>query len=161
MSDDTACPPWHETLVIPALLRHARTAYGNAMRAALDRAGCDDIPKNGLYVIGGLALGAGGVPLGQLAAELGVSKQAAGQLVDTLVLRGYLDRVVDPEDRRKISITLSKRGQMAATVQAEARDRVDAALASRVGAKCVSQMRKGLGALCAMGRKEMDHEQDG
>ena len=65
------------------------------MRKALEEAGFDDVPKNGLYVIGGLALGAGDVPLGQLVKELGVSKQAAGQLVDTLVLRGYLERTPD------------------------------------------------------------------
>lgn len=44
--------PWHETVVIPALLRHARTAYGSAMRAALVATGCDDMPKNGMYVVG-------------------------------------------------------------------------------------------------------------
>jgi DNA-binding MarR family transcriptional regulator len=154
MSDNTADPPCPETTIIPALLRHARAAYGNAMRAALENACCNDIPKSGLYVIGGLALGAGGVPLGELAAELGMSKQSAGQLVDSLVLRGYLNRTVDPDDRRKISITLSERGHMAAKIQAAARERVDAALTTKVGAECVSQMRKDLATLCAMGRKD-------
>ena len=45
--------------------------------------------------------------------ELGVSKQAAGQLVDTLVLRGYLERSVDPEDRRRLTLTLTERGMAA------------------------------------------------
>jgi DNA-binding MarR family transcriptional regulator len=150
--------PWYETAVIPALLRHARTTYGTAMRAALAAIDCDDMPKNGMYVIGGLAMGAGGVPLLQLVKELGVSKQSAGQLVDALVLRGYLDRTVDPEDRRKVSITLTPRGRAAATAQAAARERVDAELAGRVGAECVAQMRKGLGALCTMGREENINE---
>ena len=48
--------PWYQQVVFPALLRHARTTYGKAMRAALDEAGFDDIPGNGLYVIGGMAL---------------------------------------------------------------------------------------------------------
>lgn len=151
-------PPWYETAVIPALLRHARTTYGAAMRAALAAVDCDDMPKNGMYVIGGLAMGAGGVPLLQLVKELGVSKQSAGQLVDMLVQRGYLDRSVDPEDRRKVSITLTPRGQAAAATQAAARERVDAELARRIGAECVVQMRKGLGVLCAMGREESIHE---
>jgi len=146
--------PWYETAVIPALLRHARTTYGTAMRAALAAIDCDDMPKNGMYVIGGLAMGTGGVPLLQLVKELGVSKQSAGQLVDTLVQRGYLDRSVDPEDRRKISITLTPRGQAAAAAQAAAREHIDAALAERVGSKCVTQMRKALGALCAMQHEE-------
>ena len=81
-----------EDVVIPVLLRHARNTYGSAMRQALAEAGYDDIPGNGLYVIGGLALNRADIPLGQLILELRLSKQAAGQLVDTLVTRGYLDR---------------------------------------------------------------------
>src|SRR5437870_374900 len=92
--------PWFEEIPMPALLRHARSTYGVAMRRALEEAGYEDIPRNGMYVIGGMALGAEGVPLGQLVKELGVSKQAAGQLVDMLVLRGYIDRTVDADDRR-------------------------------------------------------------
>ena len=150
--------PWYDTVVIPVLLRHARTAYGAAMRAALARIGCDDMPRNGMYVVGGMAMGAGGLPLSQLVKELAVSKQSAGQLVDTLVLRGYLDRAPDPEDRRKISITLTPRGHAAAAAQAAARERVDAALAARVGADCVAAMRKGLGVLCGIGRQETGQE---
>ena len=90
--------PWYEEIVVPALLRHARMTYGRAMRQALAAAGYDDIPRNGLYVIGGLALGGSTVPLSVLIKELGVSKQGAGQLVDTLVLRGYLERVEDAEE---------------------------------------------------------------
>lgn len=148
--------PWHETLPIPALLRHARTTYGKAMHEALAEIGCDDMPRNGMYVIGGLAMGAGGVPLGRLVKELGVSKQAAGQLVDTLVLRGYLERAADPGDRRKISVTLTPRGRAAAKTQAEARERLDADLAAKVGPACVLAMRKALGALCVMGMDASD-----
>ena len=55
--------PWFEEAPIPALLRHARSTYGVAMRRALDEAGYDDIPGNGLYVIGGLALSSNETPL--------------------------------------------------------------------------------------------------
>src|ERR1700722_19161774 len=103
-----------DDVVLPALLRHARTTYGIAMHRALAEAGYDDIPKNGLYVIGGLALGAGDAPLGQLVKELRISKQTAGQLVDALVTRGYLERRVDGEDRRKLVVTLTERGKGAA-----------------------------------------------
>jgi len=152
MVNDPQTPPWYETVVIPALLRRARATYGAAMREALAAIDCDDIPPNGMYIIGGLAMGAGGVPLTQLAKELSVSKQGAGQLVDTLVLRGYLDRSVDTEDRRKLRITLTARGEAAAAAQAAARDRVDAELTARVGAATVTQMRKALGALTLIGR---------
>lgn len=145
---------WFEDIVMPALLRHARTTYGAAMHEALAEAGCDDVPKNGLYIIGGLALGAGGAPLGRLAKELSVSKQSAGQLVDTLVLRGYLERTVDEEDRRKLTVTLTARGRMAAAAQAAARERIDAELLARVGAESVHQTRRTLAALVEMRQEQ-------
>ncbi len=144
--------PWYDDIVMPALLRHARNTYGSVMRQALAEAGYDDIPGNGLYVIGGLALGAGGIPLGQLVRELRVSKQAAGQLVDTLVLRGYLERTADDDDRRKLTVTLTERGQAAAAVQAAAREKIDAELLARVGQDDVSRARRTLAALIEIGR---------
>jgi DNA-binding MarR family transcriptional regulator len=152
--------PWYEEIVIPALLRHARTTYGIAMRLALAEAGYDDIPRNGLYIIGGLALGVNKVPLSQLVKELGVSKQSAGQLVDTLVLRGYLERTEDAEDRRKLNIVLTKRGQAAAAVQAAAREEIDAELAVRVGPENVLRTRKTLAALIDMGREAAEGQVD-
>lgn len=145
-----------DDIVMPALLRHARATYGLAMRRALARAGYDDIPKNGLYVIGGLALGAGDVPLSQMVKELGVSKQAAGQLIDTLVLRGYLQRTVDENDRRRLTVALTERGRAAAAAQAAARARIDAALVAHVGEDDVRRTRRTLAALI-----EMRDKQDG
>ncbi|KAF1008879.1 MAG: hypothetical protein GAK28_00511 [Luteibacter sp.] len=138
-----------DDISIPALLRHARNTYGAAMREALERGGYDDIPKNGLYVIGALALGQ--VPLAQIIRELQVTKQAAGQLVDTLVSRGYLAREVDPEDRRRLTVTLTERGSAAASVQATARDVIDHELAERVGTQKVRHARSVLAALIDIG----------
>jgi DNA-binding MarR family transcriptional regulator len=147
-------PAWYETIAIPALLRHARNTYGVAMRRALAEAGYDDIPANGLYVIGGLALGADKAPLGRLVRELRISKQAAGQLVDTLVARGYLDRAVDPLDRRRLNVTLTERGRAAADAQGAARQRVDEALADRIGEDDVLRLRRGLAVLIDIARED-------
>jgi DNA-binding MarR family transcriptional regulator len=149
--------PWFEEVPMPALLRHARTTYGAAMRWALAAAGYDDIPKNGMYVIGGLALGAGDAPLGRLIEELNVSKQAAGQLIDTLVLRGYLERAVDADDRRKLTVALTPRGRAAADAQRAAREKIDAALLERMGHDNISRTRKTLAVLCQLGRPPQDH----
>jgi DNA-binding MarR family transcriptional regulator len=138
--------PWYDQISVPALLRHARHTYGKAMRSALEEAGYDDIPANGLYVIGGLALD-GDVPLGRLVKQLGISKQGAGQLVDTLVMRGYLSRTVDDNDRRQLVVALTDRGRAAAEIQARARDRVDAELVARVGEDDVRAARRSLGVL--------------
>jgi DNA-binding MarR family transcriptional regulator len=146
--------PQEDQIVMPALLRHARTTYGATMRRALQAAGYDDIPRNGLYVVGGLAIDSGRIPLGQLIKELRVSKQAAGQLVDTLVLRGYLSRTGDAEDRRKLTVALTERGKAAAAVQAAAREKVDAALVARVGETYVRHTRATLAALIDMWDEE-------
>ena len=144
----------HEEIVIPALLRHARYTYGEAMRRALAEAGYDDIPKNGLYVIGGLAMDREDVPLGQLIRQMRLSKQAAGQLVDALVLRGYLERAVDPEDRRKLTVRLTERGRAAAEAQAAARQKIDAELLARVGQETVDHARRALIALIEIREQE-------
>ncbi len=137
---------------MPALLRHARLAYSAAMRSALDAAGYDDIPKNGLYVIGGLARVAGAQPLGQLIEDLQLSKQIASQLVDSLVAHGYLRREVDAADRRRLTIGLTERGHAAAKVLIAARATVDHELESRVGTRDVERARSVLSALVEIGR---------
>jgi len=130
------------------------------MRDALAAIGCDDIPKNGLWVIGGLANNAGNshLPLGDLVRDLGVSKQAVGQLVDTLVLRGYLERSADPDDRRKLTVHLTGRGRVAAKAIRAARDEIDAALLARVGEKGVRAARLALVALMAVARTDEDSQ---
>ncbi len=149
----TKQPLWFDEISMPVLLRHARTTYGSAMRTALTEAGYDDIPKNGLYVLGGLALQTRIHPLSKLIEDLKLSKQAAGQLVDTLVERGYLERDVDKQDRRKLTIGLTRRGQAAAKVQAAARAKVDAKLLARVGAKDIEHTHRTLAALIDIGHE--------
>jgi len=139
-----------EPVVFAALLRAARTAYGGAIRADLVEAGLDDIPKNGIYVIG--AISRTGAPLAQIIDGLGVSKQSAGQLVDTLALRGYIDRDVDPDDRRRLTVTLTARGREAAAISRAAVERVDAALLKKVGREHIAHTRATLHALIELTR---------
>jgi DNA-binding MarR family transcriptional regulator len=141
--------PWYETVSLPALLRHARTTYGTAMRRAQIGVGCEDIPRNGSYVLGAIARG--GSPLSGIIEGLGVSKQAAGQLVDTLVVRGYLDRAPDPDDRRRMTVSLTDRGRAAAEAGRQAVDRIDEQLAARVGPESVAHTRATLAALIGLG----------
>jgi len=143
--------PWYDVLSLPALLRHARVTYGIAIRERLDAAGHDDIPKNGLYVIGGMARDERDVPLAQLIRELRISKQAAGQLVDTLVVRGYLERAVDPTDRRRLTLALTPKGLAAAAIQGEAIAAIDAELAKAIGSQGTSLLRSALATLIDIG----------
>jgi DNA-binding MarR family transcriptional regulator len=137
-----------DQVVLPALLRAARDVYGAAIRAALIEAGYDDVPRNGIYVIGAIARF--DLPLGRIIRELRVSKQAAGQLVDMLVLRGYLSRAVDEADRRKLTVALTERGRAAAAVSRTVVDGIEAELVRRVGAEHVARTRATLAALIDM-----------
>jgi len=134
-----------DEIVIPALLRAARGSYGNAIRLSLAKAGFDDMPRNGSYVLGGI-VNHGGKAQG-VAQELRVSKQAASQLIDTLVLRGYLERSEHPDDRRRISVEPTERGQAAAAAIREAVLSVDAALATMITPDELAGLRQGLLAL--------------
>ncbi len=132
---------------VPALLRAARRAYASAVGGALAEAGYDDVPRDGSFVMSALART--GAPLGDIIGWLGVSKQAAGQLVDTLVTRGYLGRAVDPDDRRRLMVSLTERGEAAAAVIRSAVESLDAALEARVGAEYVAHTRATLAALAS------------
>jgi DNA-binding MarR family transcriptional regulator len=91
-----------------------------------------------------------GAPMAVIIRQLGVSKQAAGQLVDALVLRGYLERAVDDEDRRRLTVALTERGRAAAEVSRKTVERIDAALLKKVGRERVTHARETLLALIAL-----------
>ena len=64
-------------------------------------------------------LSAGGATITQLAEHLGISRQAAAQLVDELTAKGYVQRQPHPDDARARLITLTDKG-WACTQAAEA-----------------------------------------
>ncbi|MFB7108194.1 MarR family winged helix-turn-helix transcriptional regulator [Streptomyces sp. NPDC056190] len=56
-------------------------------------------------------LAPGGATVTELAAHLGVTKQAASQLVDEIVRKGYAERLPHPEDARARLIVLTEHGR--------------------------------------------------
>jgi DNA-binding MarR family transcriptional regulator len=144
-----------DQVVIPALLRASRGSYGQAIRNHLAEAGYDDLPRNSAYVLGGMTNHNGSV--GPLVRELGISKQGASQLIDTLVVRGYLVREVDVEDRRRIRIELTERGRGAGAAIGAAVREVDAELGTLITPEELAGMRAGLSALCAI-RERLEDE---
>ena len=131
--------------VIPALLRAARGAYAAAIRVELESDGIDDLPRNGAFVLGGLANH--GASPGDVIRDLRVSKQAASQLIDTLVVRGFLERRIDESDRRRLQIELTPRGRAAAAAVRRGVVAVDEELARRVAPVELAGLRAGLLAL--------------
>ena len=140
-----AAPLSSDEVVIPALLRAARGAYAHAVRARLAEAGYDDMPRNGPFVLGGMANQGGSA--GGLIRDLGISKQAASQLIDTLVLRGYLERRIDGDDRRRMTIECTERGRAAAAAVHAGVEAVDAELAGMLSPTQLAGLRAGLVAL--------------
>ncbi len=141
--------PWYQDVVLPQLLGAARRTYAAAIRAALIGAGFDDIPRSGGSLLGRIARS--GHDLRDVAGELAVSKQAASQLVDTLVTRGYVERTPDPGDRRRVTVGLTGRGRAAAAEIRKAVEQVDAGLATRVSHQDLARARAVLGAIVEMG----------
>jgi DNA-binding MarR family transcriptional regulator len=142
-----------DEVVIPALLRAARGAYAHAVRAELEAGGFDDLPRNGPYILGGM-VNQGGAP-GQLIRELGVTKQAASQLIDTLVLRGYLERSPSTDDRRRIVVEVTDRGRAAAAAVRAGVISVDEELAELITPAQLEGLRAGLIALTTI-RERME-----
>lgn len=133
------------------LLRTARAAYGAAVRAALAEAGFDDMPRQGGFVV--TVIASTGAPLSQVIGGLRMSKQAGGQLVDSLVTRGYLDRAVDPADRRRLTVSLTERGMAAADVVRSVVRRISDELDDRVGPEYVAHARITVAALAEISRE--------
>jgi DNA-binding MarR family transcriptional regulator len=129
-------------------MRVARNTYVVAVRAPLARSGFDDLPRDGVYTIS--AIGAGDISPAELGGLLGVSKQAVSQLLDSLVLRGYVERSIDTVDRRRMRLALTDRGKDVAALCRRAIDRVERRLTETVGEERVHHARQTLEALIAL-----------
>ena len=137
-------PDRHE-LATPTLMRAARGVYAQSIRTELDAIGVGDLPRNGATLLAGIAVT--GAPRPDLPAGLGVTKQAVSQAIEILASRGYLERNPDPGDRRRISLTLTPRGQEVVSAVVRGVESVDARLLERVPAEQVAAMRSALLAL--------------
>src|ERR1700729_1613266 len=141
--------PWYEGVPLPQLMRDARDVYRHAVARALAAVGCDDVPRNGPFVLADLDQAASDPKFSSQAdvvASLGLSKQSASQLIDTLVLREYLERRNDPVDRRRMEVRLTDRGRTAAIALRTAIDGVEAELGRLISADELHGLRAGLAA---------------
>ena len=77
----------------------------------------------------------------ELAARLRISKQALNYLLGELERLGYLERRVDPDDRRSKRIALTPRGITAVGVIRDAVGEVEAAWARQLGAERFDELR--------------------
>lgn len=130
---------------LAALLREARTTHILAIRQHLAPWGFEDMPRDGVFVmsvIRGSAVGAG-----DLGRKMGLSKQAVSQLLDTLVMRGYVERSADIVDRRRTKLKLTARGARVSSLCRDVVDRIERQLVEKVGVRHVEHTRATLAAL--------------
>ncbi|GAA2310145.1 MarR family winged helix-turn-helix transcriptional regulator [Streptomyces kunmingensis] len=79
------------------------------IHASVVARGFEDLrPAHGFAFV---RLGTGDATATDLAVHLGVTKQAAGQLVDELVRKGYVERRPHPTDARARLVVLTERGR--------------------------------------------------
>ena len=74
-----------------------------------------------------------GLRLTDIAARAGITAQSAGELVDDLESKGYLERRPDPSDRRAKRIYLTERGRKSTRIGKRAQADVENSLAELLG----------------------------
>jgi DNA-binding MarR family transcriptional regulator len=136
---------WYQTIGIPGLMRAARGSYAAVIREELATAGFDDLPRNGALALG-LLIDEG--ELIHLTSRLGVRRQAEADLIDKMVIRGYLERTVG--DSGQAALRPTDRGRAAVDVAGQAGARVDAMLEQQLGAGGFRTFRQGLLALARL-----------
>jgi DNA-binding MarR family transcriptional regulator len=106
-----------DAITLSALVLAAGNTLVDGIQAGVVERGFTDVrPAHGFAFA---RLAPDGATVSELAVHLGITRQAAAQLVDELVAKGYVERRRHPEDRRAQLITLTERG-WACTRAAEA-----------------------------------------
>ena len=125
--------------LIGALLRMPWDAVQQHMLDRLHESGFGDFDAAYLSVF--QYPGPQGARPSELAARLRISKQALNYLLGGLERLGYLERRVDPDDRRSKRIALTPRGIAAVGVIRDAVGEVEAAWARQLGAERFDELR--------------------
>jgi DNA-binding MarR family transcriptional regulator len=109
------------------------------MLAALHEAGFADLTPAHMLVL--RYPGPDGLRPVEIAAELGMSKQALNYLLRQLEQAGYLERVDDPDDRRSRRVRVTERGRAAGEVMRAAVAEVEGRFARAYGEKDLRALR--------------------
>ena len=91
-----------------------------------------------------LATRDGPVSLGDVAELLGVTKQAASKLVDSMQAAGYAERVADPDDARGRRVRLTARGRRALDAVEQIYRALETEWAALIGPRRLESLRRDL-----------------
>src|SRR5262245_66689740 len=129
-------PQTDDWIPLPPLLENAREAGFEELHRRLAERGYPDIRRAHGCVF--RWVDPAGTRLTELADLAGHSKQAVGEFVCDLEVRGYVERVPDPLDGRAKIIRLTERGIEAKTVAREIFAEIEREWAERIGAERVA-----------------------
>ncbi len=125
--------------LIGALLRIPWETVRRRMLERLHERGFDDLDTAHVNVL--LYPGPQGSRPSELAARLGMSKQAVNYLLGELERRGYLERRADPDDLRSRRVVLTERGENAGWVMREAVTDVEREWETALGPRRFAELR--------------------
>jgi DNA-binding MarR family transcriptional regulator len=98
-----------EFIALPLLMFSAASTLVDRVHAGVQARGYRDLrPAHGFAFV---RIAAQGATIAEIGEHLGVTKQAASQLVDELLRRGYVASTRHPRDARAKLITLTERGR--------------------------------------------------
>ncbi len=128
---------------LPVLLLGAARALVDGIDAGVRARGFTDLrPAHGFAFT---LLSAGGATVVELARHLDVTKQAASQMVEELVAKGYVERRPHPDDARARLVVLTDRGRACTRAADEAAEETLRPWADAIGQRRLDALRADLG----------------
>jgi DNA-binding MarR family transcriptional regulator len=139
-----------DLLDLPVLLLGAASALVEGINENVRARGFTDMrPAHGFAFV---RLAPDGATVVELAEHLGVTKQAASQMADELVHKGYVERRPHPTDARARLLTLTDRGWACTRAADEAATAVLRPWADALGPDQLATVRAALSRLTVPGR---------
>jgi DNA-binding MarR family transcriptional regulator len=135
--------PQEPDLVI--LVAAAFTAVTERLERELAALGIEDMRPSYGFVI--RAVHAERPTVNGLAELLGVTKQSASKLADDMIRAGFLTRVPDPDDRRRVRLELTDRGAAVRAGALRTSEKLERELTATAGARAAPALRRALLAL--------------
>jgi len=139
-----------DLLDLPVLLLSAARALVDGVDAGVRARGFADLrPAHGFAFV---RLAGDGATVGQLAEHLDVTKQAASQMVEELVTKGYVERRPHPDDARARLIVLTPKGWACTRAADEAATELLRPWADTLGPQRLAALRADLSLIATPGR---------
>ncbi|GAA1573868.1 MarR family transcriptional regulator [Kribbella hippodromi] len=137
------------------LLLLADQEFVRELRAYTASQGYDDQGRSDGFVF--RTLGDGPTTVSALAERLEISKQGAGQIIDDLERRGYVERRTDPSDARARLLHLTARGEAALSTARRFHHSYERRLRRRLGDEAIDTLREVLAEMAGEAQIDNPH----